>query len=82
MMNTSVLTVKMQHSTSPELPLKSYTVSSNVQCFLLGICVCYISSGCLQAIRSVLAVSSAVRLSAVGQIRSEDRIRLASPAGP
>ena len=49
----------MQHS-RPLLPLKSYAVSSNVQCSLLGICVCYISSGCLQAIRSVLAVSSTV----------------------
>ena len=59
MIITMVLTVKMQHST-PLLPLKSYAVFSNVQCSLLGVCVCYISSGCLQAIRSVLAESSAV----------------------
>ena len=48
------------NATALLLPSKSYAVSSNVQCSLLGVCVCYISSGCLQAIRSVLAVSSAV----------------------
>ena len=37
-----------------------YAVSSNVQCSLLGIFVCCISSGCLKGIRSVIAVSSAV----------------------